>query len=220
MKINTLKKQSMTILSISVISLSIAFTSIANAATEEARARLDAFFSTVSSIQGSFTQEVFSKKGELIQKSTGDISMLRPGKFRWVYKTPDPQTIVGNGKNIWIHDEDLDQVTIKPMSEALSNAPIAILTTKQKPDEQFTIEAITNSESDLDWFKLTPLVQSKDFKSFEVGMGAQGLRQMVMYDQLGQKTVLDLDTQTNQPINGDTFFFKVPEGVDVIGKAI
>ena len=189
-------------------------------AADDARQRLDTFFTSVSSIQGSFNQQVFSKKGKVIQQSTGDISMLRPGKFRWVYKTPDPQTIVGNGKNIWVYDEDLEQVTIKPMSQALSSAPIAILTQKQRPDAQFKVEKITHNAAGYDWFKLTPHRKSKDFKFFEIGLDKNGLRQMIMHDQLGQKTVLQLNTQSNVPISGSTFFFKIPPGVDVIGKAI
>jgi len=219
MKIGTIKKQLFVIINASILSSGLALVSVANATTEEARQRLESYFTTVSSIQGNFNQEVFSKKGELIQTSTGNISMLRPGKFRWVYKTPDPQTIVSDGENIWIHDEDLEQVTIKPISEALSSAPIAVLMRKQKPDEQFRVDALPNNkEASLDWFKLTPHKNSKDFKSFEVGFDKNTLRQMVMHDQLGQKTILKLDTRLNQPIQGNTFYFEIPEGADVIGS--
>jgi len=226
MNIRTSKKTLKTITAVTVIGLSsIGFSGIvlnntAQAADEDARQRLDTFFTGVSSLKGSFNQQVFSKKGKVIQQSTGNISLLRPGKFRWVYKTPDPQTIVGDGKNIWIYDEDLEQVTIKPMSHALSSAPIAILTRKQKPDEQFNVQAIIHNEAGLDWFKLTPHRKSKDFKFIEMGLDKNGLRQMIMHDQLGQKTVLQLNAKTNVPISGSTFFFKIPAGVDVIGKVI
>ena len=192
----------------------------ANAATSDARARLNNFFTGVSSLQGSFTQQVYSKKGKVIQNSTGQISMSRPGKFRWVYQTPDPQTIVGDGKNIWVYDEDLEQVTIKPMTQAMSSAPIAILTRKQSPDAQFVVQAIKGGGG-LDWFKLTPRKQSKDFRYIEIGLDKNGgMRQMVMHDQLGQRTVVQLNAKTNVPISGSTFYFKIPQGVDVIGKAI
>lgn len=211
-------------ISTTLASLVIGFTGFALStsaiAADDARKRLDTFFTGVSSLKGSFTQQVFSKKGKVIQQSTGDISMLRPGKFRWVYKTPDPQTIVGNGKNIWVYDEDLEQVTIKPMSQALSSAPIALLTRMQKPDVQFQVAEISHKAAGLDWFKLTPHRKSKDFKFFEIGLDKNGLRQMIMHDQLGQKTVLQLNARMNVPISGSTFFFKIPAGVDVIGKAI
>lgn len=199
---------------------STAFVTTASAATSEARQRLNNFFTGVSSLQGSFTQQVFSKKGKVIQNSTGLISMSRPGKFRWVYKTPDPQVIVGDGKNIWVYDEDLEQVTIKPMTQAMSSAPIAILTRKQKPDAQFVVQPIKGSGG-FDWFKLTPRKKGKDFRHIEIGLDKNGsMRQMIMHDQLGQKTVVQLNARTNVPIKGSTFYFKIPKGVDVIGKAI
>jgi outer membrane lipoprotein carrier protein len=197
----------------------MSYATVSIAADSDARQRLNTFFTSVSSLKGDFTQQVFSKKGKLIQNSTGDISMIRPDKFRWVYKTPDPQTIVGDGKNIWIYDEDLEQVTIKPMSEAMSSTPISILTRKQSPDAQFVVLPITHHIAGLDWFKLTPRKTSKDFKFIEIGLDKNGMRQMIMHDQLGQKTVVQLNAKTNVPINGSTFFFKLPKGVDVIGKA-
>lgn len=188
--------------------------------TNDARQRLNNFFTKVNSLQGSFKQQVYSKKGKQIQSSTGLIYLNRPGKFRWVYKTPDPQTIVADGKNLWIYDEDLEQVTIKPMTSSMSSAPIAILTRKQSPDAQFVVQQLTSKVSGLDWFQLTPRKASKDFKMVQLGLDNNGIRQMVMYDQLGQKTMIQLNTKTNVPIKGSTFFFKIPQGVDVIGKAL
>ena len=213
---NTFSMKAVVLLTSSLLMTSA---SISFAAANDARQRLNTFFTGVSSLQGSFSQQVFSKKGQLIQNSTGDISMSRPGKFRWVYKTPDPQTIVGDGKNIWVYDEDLEQVTIKPMSQAMSSAPIAILTTKQSPDAQFVVQPIAHNAAGLDWFKLTPRQASKDFKFIEIGLDKNGMRQMIMHDQLGQKTVVQLNAKTNVPISGSTFYFNVPKGVDVIGKA-
>ncbi len=220
MKIKNFKKTILTITTAAFFGFSGMALNTTAIAADDARDRLNTFFTDVTSIKGSFSQQVFSKKGKVIQNSTGNISMLRPGKFRWVYTTPDAQTIVSNGKNIWVYDEDLEQVTIKPMSQALSSAPIAILTRKQKPDAQFQVLALKNRAAGLDWFKLTPHRKSKDFKSFEIGLDKNGLRQMIMHDQLGQKTVLKLNAKTNVPISGSTFFFKIPAGVDVIGKAI
>lgn len=190
------------------------------AAPDAARARLNTFFTSVNSLQGSFNQQVYSKKGKKIQSSTGILYLSRPGKFRWVYKTPDPQIIVGDGKNVWVYDEDLEQVTIKPMRRAMASAPIAILTRKQSPDAQFVVQPLPAKAAGLDWFKLTPRRPSKDFKYIEVGMGKKSMRQMNMYDQLGQKTVIQLNARTNVPIKGDLFYFRIPAGVDVVGKAI
>jgi len=82
-----------------VIAALITSSSCVMAKTSDARIRLNNFFTKVNSLQGSFKQQVYSKKGKQIQNSTGLIYLNRPGKFRWVYKTPDPQIIVGDGKN-------------------------------------------------------------------------------------------------------------------------
>ena len=111
MKKMTRKNTLVSLLSATVIAVAGLTSSSTVLAADDARERLNSFFTNVSSLQGSFNQQVISKKGKVIQSSTGDISMLRPGKFRWVYKTPDPQTIVGNGKNIWVYDEDLEPVS-------------------------------------------------------------------------------------------------------------
>ena len=214
-------KAVVTLFSLVVATTSVTLvTSVAVAAPSDARTRLNNFFTQVNTLQGSFSQQVFSKKNKLIQNSTGQVYLNRPGKFRWIYKTPEPQVIVGDGKNIWIYDEDLEQVTIKPMRSAISSAPIAILTQKQSPDAQFHVKLMELKAAGLDWFQLTPRQKSKDFKFMEIGLDANGLRQMIMHDQLGQRTVIQLNAKKNMPINGSTFYFQVPAGVDVIGKAI
>ena len=188
---------------------------------KKARQQLNHFFTKVTSLKGSFTQQVISKKGKVIQNTSGLLYLYRPGKFRWIYKSPDPQVIVGDGKNIWLYDEDLEQVTIKPMTRSMAGTPIAILTRKQSPDSQFTVQEITTHVNGFNWFRLTPRRKSNDFNLLEIGLDNNGsIRQMNMFDKLGQKTIVKLNTRSNVPINGSMFTFKPPAGVDVIGKAL
>jgi len=194
--------------------------SVATAAPDVARERLNNFFTQVNTLQGSFSQQVFSKKNKLIQNSTGQIYLNRPGKFRWVYATPDPQEIIADGKNIWIYDKDLEQVTVKPMTAAMSSAPIAILTRKTIPDSQFKVTKMDMTIEGLDWFDLKPHRKSRDFKSMQLGLDKNGIRKMIMFDQLGQKTVINLNVRNNAPISGNRFIFRPPANVDVIGTPL
>ncbi len=204
-----------------ITSLLLVSSGLAVAKTNAARQNLNNFFLKVNSLQGSFSQQVYSKKGKVIQISSGQLYLTRPGKFRWVYKTPDPQTIVADGKNIWVYDEDLEQVTIKPLSRTMSSAPISILTRKQSPDAQFVVKQMKTKSGGLDWFQLIPRKKSKDFKLLELGLDQKGLlKQMNLLDQLNQKTVVKLNARINTPINMSLFTFKVPKGVDVIGKPL
>ncbi|PID46786.1 MAG: outer membrane lipoprotein carrier protein LolA [Proteobacteria bacterium] len=191
----------------------------AMAADSPARQRLDAFFTKVNSLKGSFTQRVYDKRGAVIQNSSGLLYLSRPGRFRWVYMRPEPQEIVSDGRNVWVYDEELEQVTIKPVSAAVTATPAAVLTRRDPPGFRFHIKQLP-SKGGQDWFKLVPKAANRDFKFIEMGLDARGqLKRMVMHDQLGQRTELNLNMQHNVPISGGTFYFQIPKGTDVIGRA-
>ena len=52
--------------------------------------------------------------------------MLRPA-FRWQVDDPYPQIIVADAALLKIYDPDLEQLTIRPMDEALNDTPISLL---------------------------------------------------------------------------------------------
>ncbi|MCK5901517.1 MAG: outer membrane lipoprotein chaperone LolA [Cocleimonas sp.] len=197
--------------------LLISTTQFQAVAQDNARQRLNQFFTQVNTLKGSFNQRVFDKKGKMIQQATGQLYLNRPGKFRWVYATPEPQEIIADGKNVWIYEKDLEQVTVKPMSAALSSSPIAILTRKSIPDSQFKVTKLNLKANGFDWFNLKPHRNNRDFKNIQLGLDANGIRKMIMFDKLGQKTVINLNVKNNVPISGNRFYFRPPAGVDVIG---
>ncbi|HFC93263.1 MAG TPA: outer membrane lipoprotein chaperone LolA [Leucothrix mucor] len=198
--------------------VALGYSATITAAQDAARTRLDNFFTKVTSLKGSFNQQVYDKKGKIIQKAAGQLYLSRPGKFRWVYATPDPQEIIADGKNVWIYDKDLEQVTVKPMRAAIASTPIAILTRKASPQSQFQVSKMAIKTAGLDWFNLKPHRGSSDFKNIQLGLDRTGrLRQMLMFDKLGQKTVINLNITNNAPVNARQFYFKPPKGVDLIG---
>lgn len=190
-------------------------------AASDARNHLNRFFGDVNSMQGSFTQQVYSKKGVVIDTAQGQLFLTRPGKFRWVYVSPEPQQIVSDGKNVWVYDEELDQVTVKPLTKAMESTPAAVLMNKTVPDKHFQITEMDDKTGGWDWFYLKPLRKSSDFRAIQLAMNNVGtLKQMVLYDHIGQKTVITFNTKENVAINANQFIFQLPAGVDVIGKPI
>ncbi|MFV1993326.1 MAG: outer membrane lipoprotein chaperone LolA, partial [Acidiferrobacterales bacterium] len=73
---------------------------------------LERFFNNVRTYQADFTQVVMDAEGNSIQESSGRFWIKRPGKFRWDYKKPFTQKIIGDGKKVWIYDPELKQVTV------------------------------------------------------------------------------------------------------------
>jgi len=81
----------------------------------------------VKTLSSDFHQKVHDEHGKVIARSRGQFVFQRPGKFRWDYVHPFEQTIVADGEDIWVHDLDLEQVTVRSQREALNGTPALLL---------------------------------------------------------------------------------------------
>ncbi|HPQ95548.1 MAG: outer membrane lipoprotein chaperone LolA [Thiothrix sp.] len=189
------------------------------AAAETARDRLNAFFTNVNTMQSSFIQEVFDEQGNLKQSSRGTVFLVRPGRFRWEYAQPEAHKIISDGKDVYVYDVELEQVTIKPMRQSLSSAPVAMLLNKQPVDSQFQVQAMQTEDSSLSWFHLVPHRRDSDFTSMDLGISERGIQEMVLNDKFGQQTYVHFHgMQLDVNIDPNRFRFTPPQGVDVIGR--
>ncbi len=183
------------------------------------REKLNEFFTQVDTMQAAFTQQVVDEKGKVRQSSSGNVYLSRPGKFRWEYAAPDKHQIVADGKNVWVYDVDLDQVTVKPMGQALSAAPVGMLTQKQPVEKQFAIEDMEAENSKLEWFRLVPKKKDSDFTTMDLGISESGIEEMILNDKFNQQTYIKFQgMRTNVNIDEGQFQFAPPKGADVIGK--
>lgn len=199
------------------IVLTAGVTAIGPVSASDAIQRLDKFFSEVNSFEGQFIQIVFDESGEVLQEARGDVSLDKPGRFRWQYKQPYPQLIMADGEYLWIYDEDLLQASAKPIDDALGNAPIMLLTNVRPLTDDFEIKDAEVRDG-LAWVELTPLVQDTEFHKIHIGLDEQGVKKMELQDHFSQKTVIEfVDLQTNVSFTPDQFKFIAPEGVDVVG---
>lgn len=167
------------------------------------------------SMQGDFTQTVTNKSGKT-QISSGDFAILRPGKFRWHYRKPFEQQIVGDGKDIWLYDPDLNQVTVKPMDKAMDASPAALLSGDNQIDKRYTLKALPARDG-LAWVEAIPKQGDANFNRVKLGFANNEIRKMELEDNFGQTTRVDLRLQA---INGKTdasqFRFTPPKGADVV----
>ncbi len=87
--------------------------------------RLRAFYDSTPAMKAQFKQTVIDRNGRKLQEVTGLMQLQRPGKFRWDYKTPYVQLIVGDGHKVWMYDPDLNQVTVRTLDKILGTSPAA-----------------------------------------------------------------------------------------------
>jgi len=184
-----------------------------------ARSELERFASELDRCQAEFTQTVKSQDGQIQDQSQGRVWLQSPDKLRWVYTGDFPEVIVADGKNIWIYDESLEQVTVKPQSDSSSNSPLMILTDVSQLDEQFQVTELGDFE-DMLLLELKSLDTESEFERILLGMTRDGIRMMAMEDAFGQRTEIYFENiRMNPSIDPGLFLFEPPEGTDVVGVA-
>mgnify|MGYP001815035818 FL=1 len=182
------------------------------------QALVDTFVNDVVTFSGEFEQSLVDAEGQVLEVTRGTLEIQRPGRFRWAYTDPYEQWLVADGLNIWSYDVDLEQVTVKPQSDALANTPALLLGGAESAMEQFEYRG-ANDEDGLIWVSLVPVDTDSGFKRVELGFVESTLTKMVFFDNLEQTTFVALaDVTVNEPIPAERFEFTAPDGVDVIGR--
>ena len=198
-----------------LLTLVFAFVNAAYAQTAEQR--LNQALKSLDNLTADFKQTVLDDEKQVVQQSSGQLAIQRPGKFSWIYKSPYEQQIVADGSELWIYDVDLDQVTVKPMDSGLATAPIMILMKQNEIGEEFTVSEIGQRKF-LYWVELEP--NSKDLEYTHVYLGLQDgqVKAMELRDNFGQSTQIVFENlRLNVVHDPRTFQFVPPDGVDVFG---
>ncbi len=178
-----------------------------------------AFNSSTKSATARFEQQVFDRGGKTVERAEGTFAFARPGKFRWTYDKPHKQVLVGDGTRLWIHDPDLNQVTVKRMEGAISSTPAALLAGKDDITKLFTLKDAGSADG-LAWVEASPKSQDTGFERVRLGLKARTLAAMELHDQLGGRTLLRfVDLKPNAAVSPQTFVFAAPKGADVIEDA-
>ncbi|MDE2080081.1 MAG: outer membrane lipoprotein chaperone LolA [Burkholderiales bacterium] len=187
----------------------------AGAARADAVDALRAFIRDVHSGRAAFTQTVTSVDGARKKVSSGEFEFQRPNRFRFEYLRPYEQLIVADGSQVWIYDPGLDQVSTRPLGQALGATPAALLAGGSL-DEQFNLAAQPSSDG-TDWVLATPKVKDGPFQSMRVGFKGGALTAVEIVDSFGQHSELRFSAfQANVALPPERFRFTPPDGADVI----
>lgn len=193
--------------------------SLALAAEPSAIDSLKRFFAEADRYTARFEQVVLDEVGEPIQESRGRLWIERPDKFRWNYETPYEQQIVSDGERLWVYDEDLRQVTVRPLEGGLLDTPAVLLAGRGRLEDRFRIRE-SDVRNGLAWVTLTPKRRDSGFESVRIGFERGRLRMLEIMDSLGQTTRYTLRNGVENPrIAAGRFEFTPPPGVDVVGES-
>jgi len=192
------------------------------ATTAHAQTPLDGYLDQLKTLRAEFEQTVTDGKGERVQTAQGTLVIVRPGRFRWEL-TPSggvTQLMVADGRNLWFYDRDLEQVSVKPATTALTATPAGLLSGDGNIRELFTVESAGKKDG-FDWVVVTPKQGDADFREARLAFGKAELKRMVLKDKLGQTVRLDfLKSERNPFVAESEVKFTPPSGADVIGTPV
>jgi outer membrane lipoprotein carrier protein len=180
--------------------------------------RLMDFFDKTSSMRAQFQQVVTDNQGQKVQEVSGTMQLLRPGKFRWDYNKPYQQEIVGDGERIWLFDPELNQVTVRNMSQAIGSSPAALLAGSKEVEKNFTLENLRDKDK-LEWVLAKPKDKDSGFDEVKLGFSKAGLERMELQDSYGNLTSIRFSRlERNPALTQQIFMFKPPAGADIVGE--
>lgn len=198
------------------IALALVFMSACVTASAASIEMLKGLLQQTTSGKARFAQIVVDKNLKELQKATGTMQFVRPGRFRWEYDKPYEQIIVGDGAKLWIYDKDLNQVTVRKLDKALGGSPAALLAGSNEIEKVYTLTNLGPQEG-LDWLEAVPKSKDNTFERIRLGFSSAGLEAMELRDQFAQTTVIKFaGVERNPKIAPEVFKFTPPKGADVI----
>lgn len=202
---------------ISVVVAALALTGTAVAQTPaNALTDFKSYTRDLTSLSGSFTQEVRDKNGRVSRQSVGSFAIARPGKFRFVYEKPYKQTIVSDGTTVWLHDEDLNQVTIKKLGETVNEQPLALLLDASAADKLFDMKAL-EPQGSIGFVEAKSKKPDAAFTDLRVAIVALQPRELTWRDAFQNVNIIRFEALSkNGKLAPDAFSFAVPKGADVL----
>lgn len=187
---------------------------------------LDDYLAGLSTWSAQFTQTITDGSGKRVPDGdeSGRLIIVRPGKFRWESapkETPEAaRLMIADGRNLWFYDQDLEQATVKPLDEALSQSPAMLLAGSGALRDAFDVSADGRRDG-LEWVRARPRNPESDFQEALFGFRGKELARLVAVNKLGQRSTLEFrSVRRNATVDPKLVQFEPPAGVDVIGKPV
>jgi outer membrane lipoprotein carrier protein len=186
------------------------------------------FLKQTRSMRADFVQVVAApaKEGRPSKPKTssGSFAFVRPSVFRFDYNKPFVQNIVADGKNLWLFDADLNQVTVRNQAQALGSTPASLIASASDLatlGKEFELLAAP-SEAGVDWVVAKPKMKDSSLQQVRIGLrqedGHMVLAHLDIVDAFGTRSQMRFDKVDVNPsqLTASQFNFVPPKGADVV----
>ncbi len=146
----------------------------------------------ITSISADFTQEIKGDEGAI--RYSGHLVARADSKAHWRYEMPMKKEIFVNGKSVMIYEPEFNQVVI---SDKMNIDFMKILNSVRKNGDEW--QSVVNNQT------------------FRIVLKGDKPHKIFYKDELDNDIIITLENVAlNAKISDETFYFKRPQGVEVI----
>ena len=174
----------------------------------------------VPTYSAEFEQLTRDARGELIETQVGRVVFSRTLGLRWQIDAPFSQVMVVKRNALYVHDLDLEQLTVRNLSDLPDSAfTLLLMNASEESLAGFSVEHVTSVDRRLGvGYVLEPNDNASVFQRLQIYFFEGVMIRIDVVDHFGHQTeVLFRDPKVNQVVELSEFDIAVPEGTDVIG---
>ena len=167
-----------------------------------------------------FDQESILKAMAVTDTASGRLMVRQPGKMRWEYLVPDPQTIITDGNDLWVYRPQENQVLVgKAPSFFGEGKGAGFLSNIKTVRKSFQLSLVPTEDATLYRLKLLPNKSSVDLMAVELDIAKKtfDLVRITTFNVYGDETRIELKNVNFKDLPPEELFrFSVPDGADVL----
>ncbi len=174
----------------------------------------------VPGFSADFEQESILKAMAVTDTASGVVTVRQPGRMRWEYLVPDPQTIITDGDDLWVYRPLENQVLVGKAPALFGGGKGAgFLSNIQTIRDNFVITTEPIENAGRYRLKLVPNRSSAELMAIELEINSAtfGLVRIITFNVYGDETRIELKNVDFDKVPPESQFrFDVPAGADVV----
>jgi len=174
----------------------------------------------ITDFTADFTQ---TYRGGVLRTRTveqGTVSVKKPGRMRWNYKSPEEKVFVSDGRQVQLYVPADKQVVISPLpNDDRATSAVLFLMGRGNLVRDFNVSHAKGGTDTTYVLRLDPKTRQAeyDWLQLSVDRGSLQIKELVVGDQQGGRTAFGFTNFKENPGVADkTFVFTAPRGTEVV----
>lgn len=170
------------------------------------------------SFEADFTQVLTIAAVDDMEKASGRSYFSHPGKMRWEYLEPEQYEIITNGKSLWMHRPQENQVTVgDPSSFFKEGGGGSFLSDISLIRKHYNIRV----KEETDDYMEIDLMSKKDTPAISlivirISQKTKEIKRVVIYNAFDDTTRFEFSNTRFKPIDAGVFEFEPYDGLNIM----